>query len=239
MINVYFVLMTALIYFLGASIGSFLTVTVMRGHRKEDFVKGRSKCECCGKELVWWELIPSISYMMLGGKCSKCKSKIDPAHFIGETGLGVIFVAVFLAYMFQVVSGVQAIIYIVTLTILWQNVISDLLYQEVHCGLVYIAAVLMSLVTGNWIIVIALIALASIFLSKDNFAKFGAGDVDVLILIYASLGHLLPTLSVVFFASVLALVAYVLVIRKSDDKRIPFVPFLFAGYVLVLCGVML
>ena len=236
MINIYSIIAMLLVFFLGAAIGSFSLVTVMRGHRKENWVKGRSACESCGKELHWWELIPTVSFLILGGKCSKCKAKIDPTHFVSETGLGLLYVAILVGWLISYLSGIQAIGYLIATTILWKNVMSDLLYYEVSSIDTYIAAIVVSILNGCWISTLIMIAISIVLLSSDNFKMFGAGDFDIAILIYAALGRAIPMVNVMFFASLLALVVYVLVIRKTEEKHIPFVPFLFAGFVLTACG---
>lgn len=70
------VLVFVLLFFLGASIFSFLNVVIFRVPRGEEFVKTRSHCPGCGKVLTPLELIPVVSYTALGGKCGKCGSRI-------------------------------------------------------------------------------------------------------------------------------------------------------------------
>lgn len=225
-----------LVYFVGAAIGSFLMVVIRRGHNNQDWVHGRSVCESCGKELKWWEMIPSFSYIMLGGKCSRCKAKIDSSHFIGETGLGIIYTIVFVRYLLGYCSPIQTVILFVAYTVLWKAVMSDILYKEISSIDVYIAATVISIVTGCLISTVILIILAVTIFGKDNLKCLGAGDIDILILIYAAVGGIIPIISVLLYASLIAIVVYYLLIRKQEDKRIPFVPFLFCGFVLVSLG---
>ena len=37
----------------------------------------RSACPCCGHKIAWYENIPVISYLFLGGKCKGCKAHIS------------------------------------------------------------------------------------------------------------------------------------------------------------------
>ncbi len=70
---------TLLIFFSlasGAIIGSFLNVVIFRMNTGRTF-GGRSMCLSCGKTLHAGELIPIVSYLALGGKCSACKSRIS------------------------------------------------------------------------------------------------------------------------------------------------------------------
>lgn len=69
-----------LVFFLGACVGSFINVLVMRTLLGEDFVWGRSRCDTCRRELEWYELVPLFSYVMLKGRCRTCHSEIDVMH---------------------------------------------------------------------------------------------------------------------------------------------------------------
>lgn len=237
MVNmVYWVFVILLIYLLGASVGSFLLVTIMRGHRHEKWATGRSVCEHCGKELQWWELIPTISFLVLQGKCSKCKSKIDPTHFISETGLGLIYIAIFAGAITGYIQPSLAVSYLIACTVLWKNVMSDLLYYEVSSIDTYIAAIIVGVINGCWQSVVVLIILDIFLMSQDNFSTFGAGDIDIVILIYATLGSALQMVNVMFYASLIAAIIYFMFMRKAENKQIAFVPFMFSGFILTTLG---
>ncbi len=75
---------------LGLVFGSFLNCTAMRLVRKEDFVRGRSRCPKCGHELSAIELIPVVSYVIQGGKCRYCKGKISPRYVAAELVFGLL-----------------------------------------------------------------------------------------------------------------------------------------------------
>lgn len=89
------------VFILGSSIASFLGVYVNRMLRGEDFVFSRSYCESCHKTLKCFELIPVLSYILQGGKCKSCKSKIGIDSFIYEVLLGFLFVISFMIYGFS------------------------------------------------------------------------------------------------------------------------------------------
>ncbi len=44
----------------------------------------RSACDVCRRRLAWWEMIPIISYLGLGGKCRSCSSAIVVADWAME-----------------------------------------------------------------------------------------------------------------------------------------------------------
>lgn len=88
-----------LIFVVGIFVGSFLNVIVDRLPRKETISKGRSHCEFCKKELVWYDLIPLLSFLMLKGKCRYCHKKLSLYYPIIELGTGVLFA---LTYIFVI-----------------------------------------------------------------------------------------------------------------------------------------
>ena len=87
-----------IIFVLGTIVGSFLNVVVYRYNTGLSFVTGRSKCFSCGKHLHWYELLPLFSFLMLGGKCLKCNSKISYQYFAVEFVTGAIFSGLFLKF---------------------------------------------------------------------------------------------------------------------------------------------
>lgn len=68
---------TFLFAVLGLLIGSFLNVFVYRVPRGMTIVADRSKCTNCESEIKPYDLIPVLSYFLLGGKCRHCKTKIS------------------------------------------------------------------------------------------------------------------------------------------------------------------
>ena len=89
-----FQLVVSLIIFaLGVCIGSFLHVLVYRTvEEKEDWKTGRSRCDHCSYIIRWYDNIPLLSYLMLGGKCRKCHKPIAISHMAMEVMVGALFV---------------------------------------------------------------------------------------------------------------------------------------------------
>ena len=76
---------------LGASIGSFLNVVVYRLPRGESLVTTPSHCPKCGKLLRWYDNLPVIGWIHLGGKCRFCKQRISMRYPIVEAFCGGMF----------------------------------------------------------------------------------------------------------------------------------------------------
>lgn len=58
----------------------------------------RSHCLNCGYQLKWYDLVPIISWLSLGGKCRKCHSKIGVTEFLTEVSMFVLFAIIFLIF---------------------------------------------------------------------------------------------------------------------------------------------
>jgi prepilin signal peptidase PulO-like enzyme (type II secretory pathway) len=81
-----------LVFFLGASIGSFVNVLIDRSIAGKDWVKARSICDHCRKQLSWYDMIPLFSYWFYGGKSRCCKKPLSLRHPIVEGLFGALFV---------------------------------------------------------------------------------------------------------------------------------------------------
>lgn len=81
-----------LIFILGITFGSFLTLATYRIPLNQDITHERSYCPNCNHKLAFLDLIPVFSYIFLGGKCRYCKKKISPRYMIIEIITGLMFV---------------------------------------------------------------------------------------------------------------------------------------------------
>ena len=77
----------------GLLIGSFLNAVIHRVPRKQSLVSPGSRCPSCGYALRWYDNIPVISYLMLGGRCRKCRQAISIRYPIVELITAAVFVA--------------------------------------------------------------------------------------------------------------------------------------------------
>lgn len=79
------------IFIFGLCIGSFLNVCICRIPNDESIITPPSHCPKCGHEIRWYENIPLLSWIFLGGKCSSCKLEIPFRYFFVELLTGVMF----------------------------------------------------------------------------------------------------------------------------------------------------
>ncbi len=93
-INPYIILFI-IVFIYGIVIGSFLNVCIYRIPKQESIVRVRSHCMKCGYGLKWYDLIPLFSYLFLGGKCRKCKTKISVQYPIIAALNGCLYILMF------------------------------------------------------------------------------------------------------------------------------------------------
>ena len=62
---------------LGAILGSFLNVLILRLPKDESVVFPGSKCPRCQTPIAWYDNVPVVSWLILGGKCRSCKAGIS------------------------------------------------------------------------------------------------------------------------------------------------------------------
>lgn len=62
---------------MGAVLGSFLNVCILRWPRERSIIRPRSRCSSCGNQLAWFENIPIFSWLLLRGKCRCCDEPIS------------------------------------------------------------------------------------------------------------------------------------------------------------------
>jgi leader peptidase (prepilin peptidase)/N-methyltransferase len=80
------------VFALGACIGSFLNVVVWRLPRGESLVTPPSHCPKCNTQLKWYDNLPVIGWIKLGGKCRYCSEPISARYPIVEAIVGLLFV---------------------------------------------------------------------------------------------------------------------------------------------------
>lgn len=78
---------------IGLAVGSFLNVCIYRIPRHESVVFPRSHCPRCGKPIAFYDNIPLISFVWLGGRCRFCRGRIALQYPAVELLTGAAFYA--------------------------------------------------------------------------------------------------------------------------------------------------
>lgn len=64
----------------GAIAGSWIATAALRWPQRRSTAHGRSACDGCGAPLGAMELVPLVSWALLGGRCRRCGARIDSLH---------------------------------------------------------------------------------------------------------------------------------------------------------------
>jgi len=107
---------------IGLFVGSFLNVVVYRVPRHLSISKPRSFCPTCQRQLSWWENVPLMSWVALGGHCRICKESISIRYPVVEASTAVSFALVTMAWS----GSAEAIAYCLLASTLIAIVIIDI-----------------------------------------------------------------------------------------------------------------
>ncbi len=239
--------LTYLIFFiLGSAIGSFLNVVIDRVPAGLTLL-GRSYCDRCRRTLWAFDLIPILSFFVLGGCCRKCKKPISRQYPIIEGLTGFLFVVVF----WKVASGGSFnLIYLIFLLFISSIMVVvsavDFKFSLIPTSMVF-AASFVALFFDYFFrtsqefsgFVIGAFCLAAffgliVFLTRGK--GMGEGDIILAFLMGMVLGIRDGTLAVFLAFLTGAALAILLIIfgRKRFGQTIPFAPFLVLGFFISL-----
>ena len=87
------------VFILGACVGSFINVVNWRMPLGLSLSHPPSRCPTCGGRLRFLrENTPILGWIMLGGKCRWCRTRISPIYPIIEALMGLVFVGLYVMY---------------------------------------------------------------------------------------------------------------------------------------------
>jgi leader peptidase (prepilin peptidase) / N-methyltransferase len=215
-----------------------------------NLVVPRSACPHCGHQIRWYENIPVLSYLVLGGKCSNCKAKISLRYPFVELVTGALYAycAYRWGWSWQTAAWCAFCTALVALTFIdWDTTLlpDDITLPLVWLGLVVAALgwnTQVTLLSSVWGAVAGYLSLWSVYwLFKLVTGKEGMGYGDFKL--FAALGAwfgwqaLIP---MILLASVIgAIVGIAMKLNSSlrEGGYVPFGPFLAgAGVVSLIFG---
>lgn len=223
---------------LGAIVGSFLNVVILRlPDDKQSIVFPASHCPACHNSLAWYENIPLLSFLFLRGKCSSCHHKISFQYPVVELLMATLSVALYYRFGLSFTTFGFFIFCAALLVIIWIDLHHQIIPDAISLPGIAIGFLfsfindfvswqesLIGLIIGGG--VLYLISLLYFLLRKQE--GMGGGDIKLLAMLGAFLGF--KSLPFIVFASsisgaIIGLAA-ILIQKKEKSTRIPFGPFL-------------
>lgn len=254
----------------GLALGSFVNALVWRLHEQQELggrkgkklkaalqelsiMHGRSMCSHCRHRLAPVDLIPVISWVLLGGKCRYCRYRIQdnpliellvPALFLLSYlvwpnelhGFGWVQFCFWLAF---VVGFVALALYDVRWYILPDRIVFPLIslaILQVGIHAVFFDGGWQSLLTAFWGVAIS----SGIFYVLFQVSKgtwIGGGDVKLGVVLGLLLGGPFRGLLLLFLASAFGVLASLPLLATGKARRgtlIPFGPFLLAAAITIM-----
>ena len=231
----------------GICVGSFLNVVIYRVPSGMSVAFPASHCPKCKYELKWYDNIPVISYIVLGGRCRGCKERISPRYAVVELAnmlLWLLSVALFWEESI-ICAIIAALVSSLMICIFYIDLDHKLIFDRfvIMIGLLGIAATVFDPVYG-WLshVIGGVVGFVSFYLIAWSFEKIrgveglGGGDIKLTAVCGLLLGWQKLLLSIVL-ATVSASVVLLILSRKngnSDEEggEYPFAPFLTSGFAL-------
>ncbi len=237
-----------LIVLFGLAWGSFLNVVIYRLPRGLNLARPPSACPFCRARIRFYDNVPVLSFVLLGGRCRGCGTKIPlsyplvelltPASFLilyGEYSWSLFFLASclftsalivlgFIDYFHQVLPD-EITLPVLVLALVYSLFRPDLPLRQALVGAVAGSGFLLIVYGGYYLL-----------RKKEGM---GMGDVTMMLAIGAYLGWVRTLLTLVLASFVGALVGVSFIIFRKKDLQysLPFGTFLApAAYVSLVWG---
>ncbi len=241
----------------GLIVGSFLNAVLWR--MKEGMtLGGRSMCPRCRAKIAWYDNIPMVSFLILGGKCRACREKISWRYPAIECSTGLLFALIGNEFFvwWDASSWVLTTLYLVSGAILILIFLHDLETMEIPNILLWIgvgSALPLLLVldaigfhsgVSPWSlslhsgILAALVGFLPLFLlsalSRETWMGMGDGFLAFFLGLVVGWPHMLVALVLAFALGSVVGIFLILLKKKGMRSQVPLGPFLIVGAFLAL-----
>ncbi len=230
----------------GLVIGSFLNVCIHRLPRGESVVWPASRCATCQRALSWYENVPVVSWLALGGRCRTCAQPISAMYPIVEAVTGALFVLGGLFYGWTPLLAAR-LLFACAMVVLFVIDLRHRILPNVITvpGVVIGVALSLVLPPGPVSSLVGAVAGGGVlWLIGESYYRLrgvdglGMGDVKMLAMIGAFLGwrQMLVTLVFASLTGSLAGVAVLVSRRGGMQAALPFGTFLAVGALVAAVG---
>lgn len=207
-----------------------------------------SHCPGCDKPIRWWQNVPLLSYLLLGGKCASCKIKISIRYPLVElvTALLSLVVAWKFGPTLPTIAGIVITWCLVALTmidfdhqLLPDSITLPLMWLGLLASLIPVFVTPVDAIVGAAAGYLSLWAVYQIFRLITGKEGMGYGDFKLLAALGAWFGWQMLPIIILLSSLVGAVVGISLILFKGQGREvpIPFGPYLAAaGWIAMLGG---
>ena len=220
-------------------VGSFLNVCIYRLPRRESLLYPASHCPVCNRALAWFENVPLISWLVLGGRCRTCRTRIPVQYPLVEAITAAVFVSAYVIYGWTPLLAARLLFACAMIVLFVIDLQHRILPNAITLPGVVAGFVLSFFLPPGWrsslIGLLAgggvLFAIAESYYRIRGHEGLGMGDVKMLAMIGAFLGWPLMLVTLVLASFTGSFVGIsLLVSRRADMKAaLPFGTFLAIG----------
>ncbi len=222
----------------GATLGSFLNVCILRWPAEQSVVAPRSRCPGCGQLIAWFDNIPVFSWLvLLRGRCRRCQTPISIQYPLVELATALIWAGMAWRFGPTLLALAGAIFFTILLGITMTDAREYIIPDEFSLGGLVIG-VLLSLPGGFASISHALLGAAAGFallwvvgaLGTRIFKEeaMGGGDIKMMAMVGAFVGWQ-GVLLTVFLGALIGTLVFVPLSVVGKKRLVPFGVFLSIG----------
>lgn len=227
---------------IGLCLGSFLHALAHRISFERSILRLRSHCPYCDTQITWYDNIPVVSWLVLGGRCRSCKMQISWIYPFTELTSAILLTLIW--HHFPLVSIGSAIAYSIFIASLIVATVTDLhTFTIPQIASLWVAPIGIISAALGWLhislqhsIIGAILGYASLWLVNAIFKKIrhidgmGVGDMELFCMIGSFIGPL-GLWQALLVASITGSFAGITqkYLGKEKSNIIPFGPFLALG----------
>lgn len=222
---------------IGAVVGSFLNVCILRLPAEQSVVSPPSRCPKCGNGVKWYDNIPIVSWLILRGKCRNCKNPISIQYPLIELATALIWAGMALRYGSELESVRAALFLTILLGIAMTDAREYIIPDEFSLGGLMLGLGF-SLMWGMPGLKVAAIGAAVGFavlwliawLGKHAFKKeaMGGGDIKMMAMVGTFVGWTGVALTI-FLGALVGTIVFLPLSLMGKKPLVPFGIFLAVG----------
>jgi leader peptidase (prepilin peptidase)/N-methyltransferase len=222
----------------GAVLGSFLNVCILRWPAEQSVVSPRSRCNGCGQLIAWYDNIPIFSWaVLLRGRCRHCETPISIQYPLIELATALIWAGMAWRFGPTIAALAGAVFFTILLGITMTDAREYIIPDEFNFGGLALG-ILFSLPGGFPAISHALIGAAAGFgllwavgmLGTRIFKEeaMGGGDIKMMAMVGAFVGWQ-GVLLTIFLGALIGTLVFVPLSLFGRKRLVPFGVFLSMG----------